>query len=288
MRPFELHRPPALPDALALLGELGEEARPYAGGTELLLVMKQGLARYGHLVDLKRLPGLTTIDFDAASGQLRLGALCRHRDVELSPVVRAAWPLLAAAEAEVANVRVRNTGSIGGNLCFAEPHSDIATLFRLAGCRVTLTGPQGDRELDLAEFLVGAYETALAPGELLTQVVLGPLKPDTRYGYRRFRFHERPSLNVGVALVGAERVVAARVVVGACESVPRRLAAAEAVLVGVPLAELPAAAEGLKAAVCAAVQPLEDASGSPAYKQELAGVLAVRALADALQGGASR
>ena len=283
MRPFALHRPAALAEAVQFLTDRGDAARPYAGGTELMVVMKQGLARYEHLVDLKRLPGLSDLAFDEAARTLRLGALVRHREVELSPLVRAVWPLLAAAERDVANVRVRNTGTIGGNLCFAEPHSDIGTLFLLAGCRVHLLGPAGARELDLTEFLTGAYETALLPGEVLTHVVLGPLAPGTRYGYRRFRFHERPSLTVGVAVSTAgARVTAARGVVGGCGPVPRRIPGAGAVLSEADLAGVRGTA--LREAVSAAVQPMDDAAGGAEYKQALAGILAERALRDALEG----
>src|SRR5439155_110428 len=127
LRPFALHRPRSLEEAAEFLAEHRGEAALYAGGTELLLLLKEGLLRVGNLIDLKRVPGLG--DITAEDGHVVIGAIARHRTVERSLVLRAACPIVAAAAQHVANVRVRTVGTVGGNLAFADPHTDLATLF---------------------------------------------------------------------------------------------------------------------------------------------------------------
>src|SRR5919198_6773178 len=161
---FTIDQPRTLAEASEMLLTYGEDGRAYAGGTELLLAMKQAGLRYSHLVDVKTIPGLDAIE--ERDSTLRIGALATHATLERSPLVRARLPTLAELEAHVANPRVRATGTLGGNLCFAEPHSDPATLLLCLDARLELVGPDGERELPIDEFLVGAYEVALAPGEL--------------------------------------------------------------------------------------------------------------------------
>src|SRR5437870_4812343 len=157
LRPFALHRPGTAEDACALLATLGEDAAPYAGGTELLLLMKLGLLRPPHLVDVKRIAGFGDI---ADGPSLTIGATVTHRTLERSSLVGERAPLVAAVARHVANVRVRNVGTVGGNLAFADPHSDLATLFLTLDATVTLVSPRGRRELALADFTRGAWDTA--------------------------------------------------------------------------------------------------------------------------------
>ncbi|HEX5500369.1 MAG TPA: FAD binding domain-containing protein, partial [Thermomicrobiales bacterium] len=128
LAPFDYHRPQTLAETAALLRALGDAAAIYAGGTELLPLMKDGLIEASHLIDIKGIPGLSEIEWNGDHGGLRIGALATHRAIERSPLVREHLPALADLEANVANVRVRAAGTIGGNCCFAEPHSDPATL----------------------------------------------------------------------------------------------------------------------------------------------------------------
>ena len=134
--PFEIHRAGSVEEATALVEEHGEDAALYAGGTELLLLMKLGFASFGHLVDVKPVAGLRTIE--RVDGVLRIGGTVTHREIERSPLVREGWPELAEMERHVANVRVRATGTLGGNLSFADPHSDPATFLLAAGASVRL------------------------------------------------------------------------------------------------------------------------------------------------------
>src|SRR5438552_11731434 len=201
LRPFALHRPGTAEEACALLADFSEDAAPYAGGTELLLLMKLGVLRPRHLVDVKRLPG-----FDAITdgGPLRLGAAVTHRTVERSPLVSDRAPLVAAVARHVANVRVRNVGTVGGNLAFADPHSDLATLFLTLDASVELVSPRGRRELALADFPRGAWATARAPDELVASVRLTPWPSGTAATYVKFGVHERPTLGVALALCRAD------------------------------------------------------------------------------------
>ena len=140
LAPFTLHRPDSVGQASRLLSELGDDGAAYCGGTELLLAMKLGLASYEHLVDLKRVDGLRGIE--AAAGGVRIGAATTHREIETSGALRARYPEMPAMISQVANLRVRSVGTLGGNLCFADPHSDPASFLMAVGA--TLVCQRGD------------------------------------------------------------------------------------------------------------------------------------------------
>lgn len=278
LRPFALHRPATAEEACALLAGLGEDAAPYAGGTELLLLMKLGLLRPRHLVDVKRVVGFDDI---ADGARLTIGATVTHRALERSPTVRARCPLVAAVARHVANVRVRNVGTVGGNLAFADPHSDLATLFLTLDATVELVSPRGRRELPLADFTRGPWETAREPDELLASVGLTPWPRGTAAAYVKFGVHERPTLGIAVALrrdQGGARVVDARVAVGCVNPRPGRVPAAEARLAGVAVADLEDAVSEVAELTAASVDPADDLHGSAEYKREMVAVFARRVL----------
>src|SRR3990170_2604123 len=164
LRRFTIHQPKSVAEASQMLAEFGEKGRLYAGGTELLLAMKHDLLRYEHLVDVKTVPGLDKIE--AQNSSLRIGSVATHRSIEKSPLVKERLPVMAEMTRHIANVRVRATGTLGGNIGFAEPHSDPATLLLALGAKATLQGQTGERSLAMNEIIVGAYETALAPDEI--------------------------------------------------------------------------------------------------------------------------
>jgi len=274
MRPFRLHNPTTVAEAAALLRAC-ENATIYAGGTELLLVMKQGFLHYDHLIDVKGIPELNSLEVDAAAGLVKIGGAVTHARAEQDPALRQHLPILAQVEQHVANVRVRNTGTLGGNLCFAEPHSDIGALALLLGGRVRLSS---GRSLDLQGFFRGPYETALEPGEILASIELPIPSSRTGVGYDRFKLHERPSAVAGVRLeFDAVGVASAVVVAGCVGPVPVRLPAAEAILTGCALADLEPAALAAARAAAKAVEVIPDLSGSERYKRHLTGVLVLRA-----------
>ena len=281
---FALARPTTLAEALASFEGAAGDAAWYAGGTELLQVMKMGLARFGTLIDLKGLAELRGIDV-AAEGALEIGAGVTHREIERSEVVRRELPGLAELEAHVANVRVRNQGTIGGNLCFAEPHSDPAAFLVACDARLRLEGPDGSRELPLAEFLVSPFMTAREPGEIAVALVVPGGLPGEGRAYQKAKFRERPAVSVAVRLRIADGAVAeATVVVGSMTDVPTRVPEAEAALVGAPArADALGDALGAGAAAMAGVDAEADLDGSPDYKRHLAGVLLGRAAQAALR-----
>jgi carbon-monoxide dehydrogenase medium subunit len=230
---FAIHQPESLGEACEMLQTYGDEGCAYAGGTELFLAMKQGGLRYAHLVDLKTIPGLNSIE--SQHGGLQIGALATHLSIERSPLVRERLPILSQMEHRVANVRVRNTGTLGGNLCFGEPHSDPATLLLCLDSTLNVVGPQGSRALRMDEFAINSYETALEQGDVLESVYVDCLRPTQRAAYEKFQVHEYPML--GLALVldldpRAEQVLEARVAIGSLRPVPRRSTAAQELLTG--------------------------------------------------------
>jgi carbon-monoxide dehydrogenase medium subunit len=272
LRPFDLHRPESAEAACALLASLGEDAVPYAGGTELLLLMKEGLLRPRHLVDLKRIPGLDRIA--GRDGDVVIGATVTHRTVERSATVGS---VVASVARHVANVRVRNVGTVGGNLAFADPHSDLATLFLALDARVELVSPRGRRTLPMDTFVRGPWETARAADELLTAVTL---TPRAAAAYVKFGIHERPTLGIAVALyLGPGTGVAdARIAIGCVNPRPARALDAEARVRGVDVAQIDDVLDDVAARAAAAADPADDLHGSADYKREMVAVFTRRAL----------
>src|SRR5436189_2540594 len=181
LRRFTIHQPKDTAEASEMLAQFGEKARLYAGGTELLLAMKHDLLRYEHLVDVKTVPGLDRIE--AKDSVLLIGSAVTHRVIERSALVKEKLPVLSEMETKVANVRVRATGTLGGNLCFAEPHSDPAALLLALDAHVHVQGKGGERTLPIDQLILGAYETALAPDELMTGIDIPLVAKNKRAAY---------------------------------------------------------------------------------------------------------
>ncbi|HEY7132774.1 MAG TPA: FAD binding domain-containing protein [Candidatus Limnocylindrales bacterium] len=279
---FALARPRTLDEAFSAFAATDGDAAWLAGGTELLQVMKMGFAQFGTLVDLKGLDELRGIRRTADG--LRIGAATTHREVERSADVAEAFPALASLERGVANVRVRSTGTLGGNLAFAEPHSDPATLLLAAGASVELAGPGGVRALSVSEFVLGPLFTAREADEILTAIVVPAAADGEGRAYGKLAFFERPAASVAVRLqVRDGRVAAATVTVGSITEVPEVVAAAGDALIGEP-----ADASGLGPAIGRAIEAfgdldvVEDLNGSADYKRHLAGVLLGSTVRDAL------
>jgi carbon-monoxide dehydrogenase medium subunit len=282
LRPFELCEPASVTEASQLLARHGDGARLYAGGTELLLAMKEGLVHYDHLVNVKTIPGLAGIRLDA-DGTLRIGAATTHRVLERDGRVRERFPALARMEADVANVRVREMGTLGGNLCFAEPHADPGALLQVFDATVRLQRAGGERTLPLEALFAGPFETCLEPDELLTEVGVPPLPSRSAAAYLKFGVLERPSAGVGVAVTLADGHVAdARIAVGSVGPVPRRMREAEAVLQGKGVAECVASLPEAGRLAGRAADAVTDLHGSAEYKAHLVGVLLRRAFHQAL------
>ena len=276
---FQLHRPESLAAACALRANLGEDCALYAGGTELLLAMKMGVAHWPHLIDVKRLPELRGIE--RSGDRVRIGAAATHLQIERDPLVRAAIPALAALEGQVANIRVRAAGTLAGNLCFGEPHADPPALLVALGAQLELAGPGGSRRISVADFLIGAFSNALGADEVVVAIEVPALAEGVRAAYLNFRVLERPTVGVAVVgpVAGGRFQGAPAVVVGAADEVPRRIEASMLDGVGADDAE---ALMALAEAAAAGVEPADDLAGSAEYKKHLAGVIARRAATQAL------
>ena len=281
--PFELHRPDSLEDASRLLTELGDDAVILSGGTELLLLMKLGFADHPHLVDVKRIAELRRLD--AAADVLEVGAALTHREVERAAVVRERWPALAKMERHVGNLRVRVMGTIGGNLCFADPHSDPATfLLATGGSLVCRRGSGPARELSIADFVKGPYQTALETGELVTSVRVPHPGPGAGIAHEKMSLHERPAVTVTcLARVHDGVVASARVAVGSVGNRPARALDAEAALAGAAADALDSQLSAAAEAAAAAAEPVEDGNGSVEYKRQLVRVLVTRCVRTAVE-----
>lgn len=283
--PFRIVQPASLAEASQHLLDGGPDVALYAGGSELLLAMKQGGLRYDVLVDLKTIPGLDGVD--DRGDHIEIGALATHRSIATSGLVRTELSQLARLEGRIANPRVRSTGTLGGNLCFAEPHSDPGTLLLAYDARLRTAGPAGERTIPIEAFTAGPYEAALEPGEILRSIVVPRTSTGQLVGYHRVQqLEHRPMLGVAVRLdLDDDRraIVAARAAVGAASPIPLRSEAAEALLAG----EVAGVTERLAAAGVAladAADLLDDADGSADYKRHLIGVHLSRLVSGLLAG----
>lgn len=263
--PFALHRPSTAAEAVALLDE---DCVPYSGGTELLMAMRLGLIRPAALVDLKRIDELNGIHVDG--GSLVIGAGVSHDRIANDPLVAKHAVLLATAERLVGNARVRAQGSIGGNVCFAEPRSDVATTLIALDADLVLMGDSTSRTLPASEFFLGPYWTARDTGELLVAVSV-PL-PCASGVYLKFQTVERPT--VAVAAVRLPRG-GYRVVIGAVGDLP--VAADYSELAALDAAQL-----------AARVEPVTDLTGSVRYKRHVTEVYVRRAVAGLAGDGDDR
>jgi len=282
LQPFRLEEPESVEEASALLAQYGEAARIYAGGTELLLVMKEGLLHYERLINIKPIAGLSGIRI--ADGTLCIGAATPHRLLERSPEVRASFPALAKMEAHVANVRVREVGTLGGNLCFAEPHADPGTLLQVYDASVQIERQDGSRMLALEDFFIGSFEVALAEDELLTTIQVPALPVHTAVAYLKFGFLERPSVGVAVAVTATtDGVQGVRLAVGCVGPVPRRMREAEAMLSNRVLADVRANLASAGQLAGREADAITDLHGAADYKAYLVGVLLRRAFEQAYQ-----
>ncbi len=279
MRPFEYVEPDTLDDALALLADDPDDTLVMAGGTALVILMKQELVRPARVIGLRRLAQLR--DIGATDGGLALGALATHGALARAPAVRAHAAALAATFAAVATVRIREQATLGGNLAHADPAQDPpVTLLALDGVAVTRS-KAGSRRVPLDALFVDVFETSLEPDELLLRVELPRLPSGARATYQKFL----PGTLDDYATVSVAAVVAsgpdgicthARIALGAAGPIPLRARDAERSLMGRRLDD--AAIRDAAALAAAATDPIDDLRGSAEYKRAMAVVWTERAL----------
>jgi len=272
MSGLTLHEPTTVEEAVDVLREEG--ARPLAGGTALVQILKQGLYDFSALVSLRRVTGLDHIRRDG--DELSIGAMATLWDVAAAPDVRTLAPGLAEAARAVGNVRIRSLGTLGGNLCYADPHCDPPAALLALGARVVVAGPTGRRSIALEDYFRGYYETAHAPGELLVEVRVPRQAAGTRAVYVRYTFMSEEDWPC-VAVAAAARVddgdfVGLRVALAGVADRP--------LLVRGLAATLPmTATEEVAARAAQQAEPVSDLRGSDAYKRDMVRVHTRRALA---------
>lgn len=219
---FDLLQPRSLSEAVDMLAEHGDEARPLGGGTTLVILMKQRALHYPYLIDLQTIPGLNEIKRETDG--VRIGALATHRMVESSALIREAFPALADAFSRIGNVRVRQTASVGGNLAYGDYRLDPPPALLVLGAEVNVVGPKGPRTISLKNFFRGMYETALEPAEILTDIKVPYMTPDSRANYLRYSTlsaNDWPCLGVAALLQKANgRCRELRIALGGVAATP--------------------------------------------------------------------
>jgi carbon-monoxide dehydrogenase medium subunit len=289
MIPFAYHTPETLDEALALLHEHGDAAKVMAGGTALIIMLKQRLVAPEVLVSLQRLRGADTVA--ETSDMVRLGACMTHRAAETAPVLQARLPVLADTYRQVATVRIRNAATVGGALAHADPNQDPQVTLIALDAQVQLQSATGSRVVPLAEFFTDYYETVLQPDELLTEIRVPIPQPHTGSAYLKFL----PRSADDYATVSAAASVrldpatgtcqACRIVMGSVGLTALRAPQAEAIVIGQALS--PELLREAGAVAQELTDPLSDTRGSADYKRAMAGVFVRRALAQAWQQAAT-
>jgi len=284
MTPFEYRTPKSLKEVHANLKEFGSDAKLVAGGTALIIMMKQRLVRPSCLISLRSVRGLNGIELQ--NGGLRIGGLATHRQLETSPLIRRRLPVLAETYHHVATLRVRNMATVGGGLAHADPNQDPPPSLIALGATLKATSANGSRVIPMDEFFKDYYETVLNPDELITEVMVPKLPPNSGAAYIKFLprtadDYATVSAAAVLTLDKSNKTVAdVRIALGSVGVTPIRATAAEAVLRGQPLKAEAFAEAGEKAKE--AVDPISDFRGSAGYKKDMAAVFVRRALEQAL------
>jgi carbon-monoxide dehydrogenase medium subunit len=288
VNPFDYHAPTSLQETFDLLTTYGEDAHLMAGGTALVLLLQQGLVQPGHVVGLRNVAELQGIR-RLEDGGLQIRAMATHRQAEVSPDVQAYCGALAHNFSRVATIRIRNQGTVGGNLAHADPAQDPPPMLIALGAEAVVSSRQGQRRIPLDEFFVDYFETAMQPGEVLESIDLPALPAGTRVTYKKFlprTQDDYATVSVAAALnLGQDSVCQdLRVALGAAGTTPIRARAVENALRGQHLD-----AQKIKDAAALVrdeVDPLDDLRGSAGYKREMARVWTQRAIQELLDAGA--
>ena len=273
LREVEYARPASVEDAIRLLGE-HPNARALAGGQTLVNVMKARAAAPDVLVDLNRLDDLRAVGV-TPDGGLELGAMATYAELMRSPEVHSTRPIVADVASQIADVQVRNRGTIGGNVCSADPTNHFLPLMVVLNATMTIAGVDGERRVPAEDFFLGVYFTAAGPGELLTRITIPPARGGDG-------FASVPIGADGTCIVNAAATLedgAARIAIGCVSATPVRATAVEAALAGGDLSDerIREAARGLGATL----DPPSDVHASADYRRHLAEICAVRAVRQA-------
>jgi CO/xanthine dehydrogenase FAD-binding subunit len=283
--PLVFYQPASIQEATQLIHDHGPGGYFLAGGTDLVIAIKEKGLVPGYVIDLKRIPALSGIH-ENPDGSLTIGALTTMREVETSSVIRRQYALLAQSAAEVGSIQIRHRATVGGNLANATPSADVAPALLTLDTTVTIAGTQGERLLPLQEFFLGPGRTVMQSGEILTALHIPAHSARLRGEYIKFSPREVMDLayvGVAVALVWepqTRQCQQARIALGAVAPTPMRARQAEALLCNQVVTE--ELAEGVGAEAARACQPISDVRASAAYRREMVRVLTKRAVLNAV------
>ncbi|MFQ5851760.1 MAG: FAD binding domain-containing protein [Candidatus Binatia bacterium] len=283
--PLEIFQPTSLREASAIIRKQGPDGHFLAGGTDLLIAIKEKGLVPKYLVDLKKIPALSGIR-QKSNGALAIGTLTTMRELETSPIIRERYPFLAQSAAEVGSIQIRNRATIGGNMANATPSADVAPTLLVLEARTKIAGPNGERVIDLEKFFRGPGQTVMKPGDILTEILIPPFQSGLVGDYIKFSPREMMDLayvGVAVALILNERdkrCLAARISLGAVSPTPMRSRKAEAILSGQILTEGLAERAGEEAS--RECKPISDVRSSAEYRREMVRVNTKRALLNAV------
>lgn len=284
---LKLVQPTTVGEASQALFDYGEKGKIYAGGAELLLLLRNGLLQSEVLVDVKKIKALHRITLD--NGVLHVGACVTHHALENSELVRAHAPSLAYAESQVANVRVRNQGTLGGNLAFNDPHSDPGTVLLIHNASVVVGNEKGERRLALNDFFVDMYATVLEPGDLLLEVEIPAHPAGMKSAYLRLHRYQRPTLGVAVgARVNREVFEEVRFAVGCVGPKAQRLAELETKMKATKLTDAKRILAEETNYLRELLRPVDDLLGSAEYKLYMTRIMLGDALEQAVQGNGAQ
>ncbi len=283
MRRFDLATPRSVDECLKLLAERGPETKLVAGGTDLLVQMKNGVLKPARVIDLSGVPELRVLGADDGRG-LRVGAAVTARRLERDGTVRATGTSLAESAALVGSIQVRNLATVGGNLCNAAPSADMAPPLVALDAEAVIAGPSGRRRVPMASFFTGVRRTVLAPDELLLELAVPAPGPHSGGSY--LRHTPRRELDIAVVGVASQLTLAdgvctkARIALAAVAPTPVRATAAERSLEGQRLTS--SLIEHAATLAVDAARPISDQRGSADFRRHLVRVLTRRTLTIAL------
>jgi aerobic carbon-monoxide dehydrogenase medium subunit len=274
---LQLMQPTTISEASTALNDLGERAKLYAGGAELLLLLRQKLLEVEVLVDIKKIGELQHISADETG--IRIGSCTTHQHIANHPALRRHAPAFAYAESQVANTRVRHQGTLGGNLCFNDPHSDPGTVLLVHNASVRVANYKGERQLPLHQFFHDMYTTALRPNEILTEVQIPPLPEGMNGVYLRLHRYQRPTLGIAVAVrITNGAIDECRLAVGCAGPKPLRLLELETKIKGTAVGEARKLFTEQKSYLRELLRPVTDLLGTAEYKLYMTAVMLGEAL----------
>ena len=286
--PFDFYQPATLAEASRLLKDNGPGGRFLAGGTDLVIALKEKGLLPKYLVDLKRVPGLTGIR-ESSDGGITIGALTTMREIEISSLITKKFPFLAQSAAEVGSIQIRNRATIGGNMANATPSADTAPPLIALNATAKIVGANGQRTVPLEEFFKGPGQTVMSAEEVLSEINIPKTHPGLVGEYIKFSPREMMDLAyVGIAVAynlgDDDRCDGVRIVLGAVAPTPIRAKRAETALEGQNLTETLAEKVGQIAAEEA--KPISDVRSSADYRRAMVGAMTTRAILNAAVGPA--